>query len=617
MATEEGVRLLLRAYNDNEIQQRHKDTASSIVERLGNLALAIDQAEAYIKYKRILPDRLGDFLATYEVERQRILSYTPKNFWDYEHINAFTTWELSFQQLGSGDEQWKKDAAHLLTLSAFFAPSTIAESMLRCYQEAHGSEVQWIEMFNASNMVEDDRDEDKEKEDDNASKQSSGSGFRGTWDADRFWDVIANMDELSLLQSISPAGHHEGANFSLHPLIRDWLQLRLMAKERQEYTHEAIKVLVSCIRAYQASSMTVEQMTALTTHVDVSVSNDEEFLEPQDRLGNNIANCSTANWFAFFYNYRGRYHASERLNRRMVETRKNLLSEKHPLTLESMNYLAMLLSKQCKYEEAESIQRRTLALRETILGKNHADTLSSVNNLASLMFHQGKLEESEEMLRRTLVLHEMMQGKEHRSTLLTMSNLAEVLMNQHKYEEAERILRQTIGLQDTILGKTHPSTLTSMNNLAGILGEQNKYEEAEWICRDTLMSSEKVLGREHPDTLMCMNNLAAVLKDQRKFEEAERLFQQTLKLREKVLGKEHHDTLTTMSHIAEILYQCNKDEEAEQLYRQAWMLREKVLGTEHSSTLTTLGNLKVVLRRRGKNEEAERLSPGMASWSVE
>ena len=95
MATDEGVELLLRGFNVTDIRNQHRETASKITKRLGELALAIDQAAAYIKYKRTPLDNLEDFLTTYEAERQKILSYTPKNFWEYEHINAFTTWELS------------------------------------------------------------------------------------------------------------------------------------------------------------------------------------------------------------------------------------------------------------------------------------------------------------------------------------------------------------------------------------------------------------------------------------------------------------------------------------------------------------------------------------------
>lgn len=202
MATEEGVRLLLRGYNGNDIQDQHRETASKITKRLGELALAIDQAAAYIKYKRIPLDCLEDFLTTYEAERQKVLSYTPKNFWEYEHINAFTTWELSFQQLVSGDEPWKKDAGHFLTLSAFFAPTTISESIFRNYQKISLSEPEWIKIFTETCEVQDIEDnadnEDVSKKVNEDDSQSSEVGCY-TWDSHRFWDVIAISDDLSLL----------------------------------------------------------------------------------------------------------------------------------------------------------------------------------------------------------------------------------------------------------------------------------------------------------------------------------------------------------------------------------------------------------------------------------
>src|SRR5271155_235059 len=72
MTNEDGVGLLLYGYQEDDIQ-RHKIDASEIVSRMGGLALAIDQAAAYIKYKRMPLDRLANFLTTYEAQRKKIL----------------------------------------------------------------------------------------------------------------------------------------------------------------------------------------------------------------------------------------------------------------------------------------------------------------------------------------------------------------------------------------------------------------------------------------------------------------------------------------------------------------------------------------------------------------
>ena len=619
MTTEEGVTLLLRGYNDSEIQQRHRDTALSIIKRLGRLALAIDQAAAYIKYKRMPLDKLSDFLITYEAERHRILSYTPKKFWEYRKvqgqgkaadISAFTTWEMSFKQLGSGDDPWKKDAAHFLSLSAFFAPTSITESLFRNYQERDGGEEEWIQMFSVVDRFEGDK---SEEEDSKAMDLSSSGRSNSTWDTDRYWDVIAKADELSLLQSISPGAGRQGASFSLHPLIRDWLQLRLKPKERQDYTQEAISVFACCAIAYKARSTTLDERRALMTHMDVSMSNDKEFSEPQDRLGRSNVSCNRAIWFAGFYLDEGRYRMSEELYRQMAETKRSILSERHPSTLESMNNLAVVLEQQLKYEEAESIQRQTLTLRKTVLGEDHIHTLNSMSHLASLLDRKGQHKESEKSHRQTLRLAEKILGKDHPSTLVFSNDLAMVLFSQKKYAEAESINRQVLKTREIVSNKEHPDTLIVLGNLALALSNQNKHEEGERMCRSTLIMIENVLGKEHPNTLITMHNLAGILNDQMKYEEAEQYMRRALMSRESVLGKEHPDTLKSMELLAEILEHQGNFEEAEQHMRRTLMLRKSVLGKEHPGTLRSMKGLARILKLQGKNEEAMQILAETAS----
>lgn len=632
MATEEGVRLLLRGYNDNDIQARHQSVASRIVQRLGRLALAIDQAAAYIKYKRIPLDLLEDFLKIYEAERQKILLHTPKSFWEYERINAFTTWELSFQQLGSGDDGWGKNAAQFLTLSAFFAPTAITESIFRCYHECPGGRFAWIQMFLENDGLQDDRDDGKNynnpdddnenddddadvedhngeenNENDRADSQSSVAGVHGVWDSDRFWDVVVKSDELSLLQNISPGNGQEGASFSLHPLIRDWLQLRLNATERTMYTIHATEALGCCAQLYGARSTTLEQNIALVKHMDVSLLNIELFLELQEKLGHRIESCNTAKWFAGFYLKRGRYHTSEDLFRRVLETERSVLGEKHPDTLNSMRNLADVLSTQGKYDEAEGRHRHTLTLSEMELGMKHPDTLTSMNNLASTLLKQGKYEEAEQRFRQTLTLSETELGMKHPRTLTSMNNLAETLRKQSKYDEADQLHRRTLTLMEREQGMNHPDTLTSMTNLALVLSDQCQYEEAERMLRETLSLTVSILGNEHPETLISMNSLAIVLANQSKYDEAERMLRETLKLRETVLGSEYPDTLKSMHNLGVTLNNQEKYEEAERMYRKTLMLRETALDREHPDTLSSMHELGVTLNNQKKYEEAERI----------
>lgn len=162
MDPEDGVNLLLRGNDEDDIKANFA-TALDIVQRLGCLALAIDQAAAFIHYKRIPPHRLGDFLETYDVQREQILSYTPNEFWEYttvqihgeeaqsRAINAFTTWEMSLGQLENQISLPKVEIIRLLTVSAFFNTSKIEESLFRNYFEDGGNQAQWLRIICSSN----------------------------------------------------------------------------------------------------------------------------------------------------------------------------------------------------------------------------------------------------------------------------------------------------------------------------------------------------------------------------------------------------------------------------------------------------------------------------------
>ena len=153
MTSDEGLKLLLP---DPTKRERIKDEGIRIVDRLGGLPLAIDQAAAYIED---IGMAIKDFLPTYEKERQRILEYTPDYGWDYrtmqldgkaekdKALSAFTTWNMSFQRLFLNDSEKQKRAAHFLTVHAFLDHLNVAEDLFRTFWEDKPSPPEWLTIF--------------------------------------------------------------------------------------------------------------------------------------------------------------------------------------------------------------------------------------------------------------------------------------------------------------------------------------------------------------------------------------------------------------------------------------------------------------------------------------
>ncbi|KIX10462.1 uncharacterized protein Z518_01545 [Rhinocladiella mackenziei CBS 650.93] len=572
MQEDAGVALLLHRYSSINVDD-YMSEGSKIVDRLGGLALAIDQASAYMKHKRLPIDKLGDFLSQYEAQRKKVLQHTADHFWKYTRIsdqneretaiNAFTTWEMTFQQLQNGRDSGGA-VTHFLTLTAFLAPIRVSESLFKHHWESSKPPPDWLKIFVTSSDVDEEGPSSNAEEDangqehltpeatDNAGTESSNE----TWDTELFWDHICLAYQMSLLQSISPAEGPEGAAFLLHPLIRDWLQLREHSKERQVYTHEAIDLIVSSIQTYNTRDSDVMIKQSILLHMDALLLAVKEYLKDGHRLGQDIKSCGNAGWFASFYRDHGRFDTSLYLFRTEMETRVRVLGKEHPDTLMSVNNLALVLSHQGKYPEAEQMHREALQVTERVLGYERPSTLRSMNNLAGVLSHQGKYPEAEQMHREVLQVTERVLGKKHPDTLTS------------KYPEAEQMHREVLQVRKRVLGKEHPGTLTSMNNLAGVLSHQGKYPEAEQMHRETLQVTERVLSKKHPDTLTSMNNLAFVLSHQGKYPEAESLQVQVFKASLEILRPQHpHVTIYCRGLLSIWESQGREDTEIETMLR--------------------------------------------------
>ena len=192
----ESLNLLMRRPSLNA---EEKKDGQEIAFELGYLALALDQAAAYICARR-LP--LKDFLLHYNKRKQVILEEIPDQ-WEYRRklpdseeertLSAFTTWEMSFDLI-SGSVENKQRKEHFLTLSAFFNTIKISEKYFRIY--CRSVRLEWLDLFKTSDQ----------------------------WDSFKLNDVLAEFRKLSLLKL--PDEQADELSFSIHPLVRDWIRLR-------------------------------------------------------------------------------------------------------------------------------------------------------------------------------------------------------------------------------------------------------------------------------------------------------------------------------------------------------------------------------------------------------
>ena len=571
--------------------------AKKIVERLGCHPLALAQAGVYIKKRNL---RLCEFMDHYKRRKKIILENMPQlsqylkrlgNAKEEISLNVFTTWELSFEQVQS--KGLANDVgAKLLTLLAFFDEKDISEQLFAGYSANQDQLLESNKLLTWLNAF---------------------SSERSKWDSDFFEDVLIRLRDSSLLQAFA-RGLDGFCHSSLHPLIKDWIRLRIETSVSQENTYMAATIVRDILmnsvhEGYFDLPLLAKQNIKL--HIIALEKSYQEFFIPQPSVLSNQKIFDeytiSQSWFARFLFNVGSYHPATVIYQRIYEQNKKNLGAEHPDTLTNMAYLASTYRSQGRWEEAEQVQVQVMKTRQRVLGLEHPDTLASMANLASAYQNQGRWEEAEELEVQVMETRKRALKLEHPDMLNSMVNLALTYRDQGRWKEAEVLDVQVVETRQRVLGLEHPDTLTSMANLASTYRNEGRWKEAEELDMRIIETSLRMVGLEHPSTLTSMSNLASTFWSQGRWKEAEALDVQVMETRKRVLELEHPDTLNSMTNLALTYRNQGRWKEAKELDVQVVETRKRVLGLEHPDTLNSMANLASTYRNEGRWKEAEEL----------
>lgn len=590
MTKSESLDLLLRRPPSNPAEETE---GLMVADLLGHLALALDQAGAYIRARK-LP--LKDFMSHYEKRKDVMFREVPDD-WEYRDqsgpLSVFTTWEMSFGLIGGDSETiaWKNN---FLTLAGFFDPKRISERYFQAYCDAEN--VEWMDLFRVD----------------------------GKWDSYQFGDVLAELHKLSLIQL--PDQESGERSFTIHPIVCDWLVHRRGKTKRQQMTMELIHALAAFLKCSDEEDLPLEVNQETTLHLDRCVRHAKAafVMSERDGLG---SLPEVDSLFARFYRKQGRYPDAEWLLKLALAENERALGPQHPNSLRTLENLAIISRRQGNYKIAEQLFKRALAQKQesltsvsidTIPGKHlsngqspssgRVDILRTIQMLANVYSDQGRYDEAEDLFEQALTGMEVNMGPNHLETLSIRQNLANVYQKRGRYEDAELLYQSALEVKETELGPEHPDTLGTIENLANVYRKQRRYIEAEKMFSRSVESKEKKLGPDHPETLRAVQNLANVYSDQEQYNQAEALYQRALEGNEKLLGLEHPDTLRTVENLENlsIIYYRHRDfEKAETLLKQALAAKEKRVQNQNPDTLRTLRNLGNVHYQLGRYDEAE------------
>ena len=308
------------------------------------------------------------------------------------------------------------------------------------------------------------------------------------------------------------------------------------------------------------------------------------------------------------YSNLGLYARAHALAQSALDSRRRLLGEENPKTLDARRQLGRILMREGHISEAGESLSNTVAAELRVLGPRDPLTLKAQMDVIAFLSAKGQYAQAEQLARQTLAIQNEVLGPRALDTLTTTNILASALRNQHRYAEAEPIYRRTLATEIAAFGSDHPDTLRTEFSLAYMLREQARYPEAEAVFRDVLAARRRVLGDEHPETADTLTTMAFVLvHDRARWKEAEELYRSAMAIEMRQVGPESSYTTRAEEGLSNLLGEENRFAEGEPLIREVLRVRLKLLGPDNTDTLLTQRNLACYLLAQGSLQEAEQL----------
>ncbi|KAI8953072.1 hypothetical protein F4801DRAFT_538379 [Xylaria longipes] len=591
MSQNDGTELLLqRAGIDRTIS--NLEQAKMVIDILGHLPLAIDQSAAYIRSRKI---SLAEFIDHYQKRREKVLKHIP-NVWDYHRtvdgreeetpISVFGTWELSLQQ-ALEQSQDNKATMEFLTGAAFFNNLDIRMEMFKAAFERRRQPLEWMGLF----TIDDE------------------------WDEYEYQDAVTTLAALSLIQYRTCQGIpgeddlEEGISlhsFSIHPLVRDWIQLRIPAAERRVYVCRALEILRHYIESSGSDyhKWTRKERRAAMSHVDACIEAQSKFVRGwTDEEYRNVRDALVVIYK--FYADDGRYSEAETVCRQLLDHDKRLRGESSEALVDSEIRLTDVYLLQGAYNEAEGIITR---LRPGIEQCPVQMNISLLKNLAKIFFKQGRYDEAVSQYQDVLARQETFLSKGHLDIMDTRHLLAQVYRNQGKHVKAIDLYVDILETYHAAALDEHLGALQCMVDLAGAYRALAKYSRAAEYYDRAIAGISARLSADHPIALSARLVRAINLRELGRNDEAEEAFRDIVERLGRILGPFHPDTLRAIMNFAILYDRSGRPRRAEELYRAALTGREKIMGFDNQYTMRTVERLVSLLWWQDRCEEAETLT---------
>jgi tetratricopeptide (TPR) repeat protein/transcriptional regulator with XRE-family HTH domain len=638
MSPDEGALLLLRRANmlalgadPGQIPEDEFETARLLSHTLGGLALALDQAGAYIQETGC---GFGGYLELYERKRAELLKYRGDLSGDYP-ASVATTWSLSFEKV----KQASATAADVLYASAFLHPDAIPE-----------------ELF------------------------TEGSKDLGP----TFQDLLlgkVSLDQVmtALLRYTLLERNSRHRTLRIHRLVQAVLIDAMDQETQRLWAERVVKAVSSCLhldvmidQPQQRYALQSQECVKLVTtwtfrfveaariicaagrylYLDGYYAQAETLCSRALTMLHSLPEASAEGTYICLTSLvvlkidHGNLLEAEGLGKHLLAESEKHFGSEHIMTAHCLYLLANISMQRELFDQAETLILHASAIFQSVPSAQHVPTTEILVSLAKIYNHQGRSMEAEKLFQEALLCNERMYGPQHPRVANVLDELAIYYASHEKPEEAEQLRKRALGIYTHSLHDEHPDTARTLAGLSVTAFSLKQYDQAEQYYEQALAIWERKLrpkrsfatpemlaaslehtiaGTKSGQTCFILfeapartdrgdeiaTRLAETLFEQKKYDEAGELLWYARDLAVKMRGGEHQITMYCTGNLARFYHLQKEYDFAGLLYQRATQLAGEVDRFRSPGAIQIAENCIQLFRESGRERQAEELERGL------
>jgi tetratricopeptide (TPR) repeat protein len=453
LAREEAV-----AFVQKRIGASAAAAAAALVDALGGLPLALEEAAAYIEATGI---GLDDYLRLVNERMVELFGLdTPADTVHADERRVATIWSVSLDQVRTK----APGAEVLLDLCAFLAPD-IPRSLIVEHAEALPAELAEV----AGDLL-------------------------------RFNDTVKVLSHYSLVTATP-------TTLGLHRLVQAVIRARLGKDAERQWAEVAVALLRSSFPNESWELETWPSCQVLLPHLMAVVEHANRLDVAGQQAGWLLDRAST------YLRERGQYRQARPLAERALTLTTKALGDDHSDVGDRHDELGRVLEDLGDYHGARNEYEEALRIAEANENQQGFELGSRHSHVGLILQTQGDLDGARTHHEQALEVGQATIGPDHPDMAARHNNLGVVLRAQGdldgartQYERAQEITRATVG-------PDHPNMLFSHNNLGLVLHAQGDLGGARTHFERALEIDQATIGPDHPRMATHRHNLDSVLQE--------------------------------------------------------------------------------------------------------